>query len=312
MAKWLPSSPKDIAELMSSKLSVNPLLLSLFALSPADALEHLGVGGVAGWLNMRRVVSAGDRAQVERVLAALRDGRTQLDTTQQVTAVQSDAALLGDLLASVEASLSSASALAGERQGAVARPAPDMTLSVARTTLQYVLRIYAQNRFIGHSFRATPQPWLDVEALGRMIAIDLTAGGARIVAHFDGVFTGSAQIAGQRFVLFVKRSPIEIDVSAAFSVNPAGQLCIGVGAGAVRVPGLPLPAMFIEALFQHVRTALSAVPIVYLPLHVDVPDATGVISDEVHVRVSHISVTEQALTLEFQLFFGPSASANPL
>lgn len=75
------------------------------------------------------------------------------------------------------------------------------------------------------------------------------------------------------------------------------------------MPGLPLPASFIESLYQHVREALSAVPIVYLPTRFDLPETSGVIPDEIQVQISHILVTDQALTLEFQLFFGPAANS---
>lgn len=309
MASLLPTSSKDLAALISSKLSVNPLLLSLFALSPADALDYLGVAGVAGWLNMRRATSAEDRSQVGLVLAALQAGRIELDTTQQITTLETiTPAAAALVLARPEPALALNPAPARAIDQPPARPAPDITLSVARTTLQYALRLYAQHQFIGHSFHIAPQPWLDVEARGVAMAIELAAGSARIVARFDGAFTGSAQIAGRRFTLFTKRSPIEIDLSAVFTVNPAGQLCVGVGPGTVRVPALPLPAVFIESLYQNVREVLSAVPIVYLPTRFDLPEASGVIPDEIQVQISHILVTEQALTLEFQLFFGPSAN----
>ena len=309
MRSLLPTSPKDLAVLLGEKLKVNPLVLSLFAVSPADALDYIGIKNSDRLLNMRRATSAEDRAQVMGVLEALRTGRTTLDTTQQITPVDAvDPLLTALVLARPETA--PAISPASERAVESVRPAPDIVLSIARTTLQYALRLYAQHQFIGHSFHIAPQPWLDVEARGVAIAIELAAGSARIVARFDGTFTGSAQIANRRFTLFTKRSSIEIDLSAIFSVNPARQLCVGVGPGIVRVPELPLPTAFIEALCQRMQHVLSAVPIVYLPTHFDVPETTGVIPDEIQVQISHILVTEQALTLEFQLFVGPSA--NPM
>jgi hypothetical protein len=142
------------------------------------------------------------------------------------------------------------------------------------------------------------------------ITLELADGSARIIAQLDATFAGSVQIAGRRVTLFTRRSPIELDLSAVFSVNAAGQLCIGVGPGSVRVPGLPLPATLIDMLYQRLRELVSAVPTVSLPTRFDLPEATELIDDEVQLQVSNILVTEQAVTLEFQLFFGPKAQMN--
>jgi len=311
MRSILPTTHKDFAALLGEKLKLNPLVLSLFAISPADALDHLGIKNIGGWLDLRRAASVEDRAQVARVLEALRAGRTELDTTQQITTADAGDPRLTELVLSPYRPAPPVSrTLTCDLALPPARPAPDITISVARTTLQYALRLYAQHQFIGHSFHLAPQPWLDVEARGAAIAIELAEGSARIIASFDSTFTGSAQLAGRRVTLFTKRSPIEIDLSALISINRAGQLCVGVGPGTVRVPRLPLPAAFIETLYQRVRETLSAVPMVYLPTRVAVPEASAVISDEMQVDLSHIIITEHAVTVELQLFFGPTA--NPI
>ena len=220
---------------IGDKLSLNPLL-SLFAISPADALDYLGIHQAGGWIEARRVHSDADRAQVALILDALRAGRTSLDTMQQVAAEPSATELaMHPVPAASRSLLPAAQATHPLRQ-----PAPDITLIVAGTTLQYALQRYAQHQFLGRTFQLTPQPWLEVATTGAAIALELAEGSARLVARFVAIFTGSLQIVGRRITAITKRSSIEIDVSAEFSVNPMGQLCIGVGLGSVRVPGLPL------------------------------------------------------------------------
>ena len=306
MPDYAQLTPNALISSIGEKLKLNPLLWSLFALSPADALDYLGVWQAGGWIEARRAVSDADRAQVTQILDALGAGHTSLDIAQSIEAVPSA------FEPSAGATPSAPVPLVPDYQAAHAhqRPAPDITLIVARTTLEYALQRYAQHQFIGQTFQLAPQPWLEVVATGAAIALELDEGNARLVAHLDATFSGNLQIVGRRVSLFTRRSPIEIDLSAVFSVNAGGQLCVGVGPGSVRVPGLPLPATLIDMLYARIREMVSAVPIMYLPTRFDLPEAAELIADEVQLQLSTIVVAAQAVTLEFQLFFGPNAGVS--
>lgn len=130
----------------------------------------------------------------------------------------------------------------------------------------------------------------------------------RIVAQLGATFALSLQVLGRRVLLFTWRASMEGELSALFSVNAAGPLCAGVGSGSIRAPGLPLPARLIDMLYEHLRTAVAAIPIAYFPAHIDLPEASELLGDEVQLQISNVVVPAQAVTLELQLFFGPNAS----
>ena len=46
--------PNALLGNIGEKLKLNPLLWSLFALSPADALDYLGIWQPGGWIEARR------------------------------------------------------------------------------------------------------------------------------------------------------------------------------------------------------------------------------------------------------------------
>src|SRR5689334_18666017 len=78
--------PNALISSIGEKLKLNPLLWSLFALSPADALDYLGVWQPGSWIEARRAVSDADRAQVTQLLDALGAGHTSLDIAQLIEA----------------------------------------------------------------------------------------------------------------------------------------------------------------------------------------------------------------------------------
>jgi hypothetical protein len=134
MRSLLPTSHKDLAALLGEKLKVNPLVLSLFAVSPADALDYIGIKNSDRLLNMRRATSVEDCSQIMGIIEAFRIGRTTLDTSQQITPVDAiDPLLTALVLARPETA--PAISPAPERAIEAVHPAPDITLSVARTTL---------------------------------------------------------------------------------------------------------------------------------------------------------------------------------
>jgi hypothetical protein len=292
----------DLTAAVAKKLNVNPLLWSLFTISPADALQHLGLGAAGKVFEVRRATTLEDRVQAEALLQALRTGATQLRAEQAVVIGNEDEGSVSALELHVAAA-------ASMTVTAQPTPPPDVTLIVAKPTLQFALRSYTQHQFVGKTFSLAPQPWLDVDATGTAISVDLADGAAHITAAFDCVFAASAQIAGRRRALLTRRSPVQIEASARFTVNPQGQLCLGVGPGIVRVPGLPLPVSLVNTLYQRLHEMLPAVPIVYLPTRFDIAPMANGIRDEMQIQLSDITVTAEALSLAFQLYLSPASGA---
>jgi hypothetical protein len=256
-------------------------------------------------MNIPRASTAEDQKQASVLLRALRNGATALAGAQVIAPfAEPEDRLLADLI--VAPITAPAQPTMSEVQRAAMR-SPDISLTVAKMAIQYALRIYAQQHFIDQSFVLPPQPMLEVVARGASIAVELLEGEARIAASFDCAATMSATVAGRRVALGTLRTPVDITAGACLSINTAGQLCVGIGAGEVRVPHLPLPVGVLNTLYQRIRETLPAVPIVYLPTRFDVPSTPSFVQDEVQVQLSGIHVVPEALTLEFQLFFGPAA-----
>lgn len=87
MSDRVQLTPSALISGIGDMLKLNPLLVSLFAISPADALEHLGVGQASGWIEARRATSTVDRAQVALLLDALNAGLTSLDLEPEMLTV---------------------------------------------------------------------------------------------------------------------------------------------------------------------------------------------------------------------------------
>src|SRR6266542_3634938 len=166
-------SERDL-EAIQRALTANPLLASLLMLSPIDAFTYLNL--MPRFFDALLPPPAEDALLIQRVVQALAAGQTALDQPQ---VLQPD----------VELMVAEPAPLAVVEPPAGAAPAgPDIALSVSKATLQRAVGLYADGSFKGQEFVFPVQRWLDVNAIGESIDLNLFQRGARIIARLRGTF----------------------------------------------------------------------------------------------------------------------------
>lgn len=272
-----PFGPLDIQAILR-KLTDTPLLAALFLLSPAEALNYMGLGALAGFFEGLRPASAEDARQVRLLVQALDQGYTTLEQPQVVQAARPPAP-----------------------PPAEAR-SPDVVLSVSKATLQHVLKQYTRHSFKGQEFSIPAQRWGNVRAVGEDLALDLSPGQARIVATFQGTIQLQLPaLLGRSLELGAVESPVELDVLTTFSLGADNLLSMDIGHGEIRLSTVPLPEVVARELVRRLIAAVPTIPIIKVPTQFDLPDAGGKAASALELDALGVQIETDAVRLEFQL-----------
>jgi hypothetical protein len=266
-------SEKDL-EAIQQALFSNPLLASLLMISPADAFRYLNL--MPRFFDALLPPPAEDARLVQELKRALDAGQTALDHPQVVR--QS-----GEL--------------------AQARPAhppadadtahPDIALSISKAALQRAVGIYAAHNFVGQEFIFPVQRWLDVNARGESIELDLAPDRARIVAKLSGAFAPRPLPTPIKLTF-----PIEIDLLARLDLDAEERLFLSVSAGELSIVNPPLPERVAHELVRKIAAAAPSIPLVQAPTRFTIP---GEPPGELALRLADIRIEETGLTLAFHV-----------
>jgi hypothetical protein len=270
-------SEKDL-EAIQQALFGNPLLASLLMTSPADAFRYLNL--------MPRLFDAllppaEDARLVQELKRALDEGRTALDHPQIVR--QSGVP---------------AHARPAHSSADVATARPDVALSISKAALQRAVGIYAARNFTGQEFVFPVQRWLDVNARGESIDLDLAPERARILAKLSGAFVPRPLPAPIERLPRRLSFPIEIDLLAGLDVDSDERLFLNVSAGELSIVNPPLPERVARELVKKITAAVPSIPLVQAPAHFAIP---GEPPGELALRLADIRIEETGLTLAFHM-----------
>ena len=271
-------SEKDL-EAIQEALFGNPLLASLLMISPADAFRYLNL--MPRFLDALLPLPAEDARLVQELKRALDEGRTALDHPQVVGQP-------GEM----------APARPTHPQVDAATAQPDVALSISKAALQRAVSIYAAHNFTGQEFVFPVQRWLDVNARGESIELDLAPEQARIVAKLSGVF------APRPLPMPIERLPrklafpIEIELLTGLDVDEEDRLYLSVAAGELSLVNPPLPERVARDLIKKIAAAVPSIPLVQAPAHFAIP---GERPGELALRLANIRIEDAGLTLAFQL-----------
>jgi hypothetical protein len=270
-------SEKDL-EAIQQALFGNPLLASLLMTSPADAFRYLNL--------MPRFFDAllppaEDARLVRELKRALDEGRTALDHPQVVRQP-------GE----------TAPARPAYPQADVATAQADVALSISKAALQRAVGIYAAHNFTGQEFVFPVQRWLDVNARGESIELDLAPERARIVAKLSGVFAPRPLPTPIGHLPRKLTFPIEIELLAGLDVDADDRLYLSVSAGELSLVNPPLPERVARDLVKKIVAAVPSVPLVQAPARFAIP---GEPPGELVMRLANIRIEEAGLTLAFQI-----------
>ena len=270
-------SEKDL-DAIQQALTRNPLLASLLMISPIDAFKYLNL--MPRFFDALLPAPAEDVRLVQELVQALEEGRTAL---QQLQSPPTD----GD------------AAMAHPGQAAETRSGvPDVTLNISKATLQRAVRLYAENNFQKQEFTFTAQRWLDVNARGESIELDLAQERARLIVKLRGTFAFRAVPPGLDRLSGRIGFPIEIDLLAALAVDQDNHLALHVGEGEMSILNPPLPDRVASELVRKIVDAAPSIPLVQVPARFEIPGDPAL---ELLVRQSHVSVDTSGLKLEFYL-----------
>jgi hypothetical protein len=271
-------SEKDL-ESIQQALFGNPLLASLLMTSPADAFRYLNL--MPRFLDALLPPPAEDARLVQELKRALDEGRTALEHPYAVR--QPDAA---------------AQAAPAQPRAEVGTAAPDVALSISKAALQRVVGIYATHSFHGQQFVFPVQRWLDVDARGESIELDLALERARIVAKLSGVFVPRPLPASIERLPRKLAFPIEIELWASLGVDADQWLFLGINAGELTLINPPLPERVARELIKKIVAAVPSIPLVQAPTRFAIADEPP---SELTVRLADIRIEEAGLRLAFQL-----------
>jgi hypothetical protein len=270
-------SEKDL-EAIQQALFGNPLLASLLMTSPADAFRYLNL--------MPRFFDAllppaEDTQLVQELKRALDEGRTALERPQ---AIRQNDRPAQDRPAQPSADIGAAQ--------------PDVALNISKATLQRAVAVYSARSFSGQDFVFPVQRWLDVNARGESIELDLAPTQARISAKL------SATLALRPLPAPIERLPrklafpIEIELLTKLEVDLDQQLFLSVSAGELSIVNPPLPERVASELAKKIAAAVPSIPLVQLPTHFTLP---GEPAGELALRLVDIRIAEAGLTLAFDM-----------
>jgi hypothetical protein len=270
-------SEKDL-EAIQQALFGNPLLASLLMISPADAFRYLNL--------MPRFFDAllppaEDARLVQELKRALDAGQTALDHPQVIQqSGEPVQARFAHPLADVD----------------TARP--DIALSISKAALQRAVGIYAARNFVGQEFIFPVQRWLDVNARGESIELDLAPDRARIVAKLSGAFAPRPLPALIDRLPRKLTFPIEIDLLTGLDLDADEQLFLSVSAGELTIINPPLPEHVARELVRKIAEVVPSIPLVQAPARVTIP---GEPPGELALQLADIRIEETGLTLAFHV-----------
>jgi hypothetical protein len=274
-------SEKDL-EAIQQAFYNNPLLASLFIISPAEAFKYLNL--MPRFLDALLPLSDEDARLAQSLVQALRQGRTTLEHPQAVEPASEPV----EPPATAEPR-----PLADADLGR-----PDITLSISKAALQHTLRLYVENNFKNQEFAFPVQRWLDINAKGESIALELTLGRARLIAKLRGTLMFRPTL--MRFDLHPRKVafPIEIDLLVGISVDQDNQLFLSVSEGEMSIVNPPLPGRVASDLVEKITSAVPSIPLVQVPTRFEIP---GDPSAELVMRLSNVSIGDDDLKLELHL-----------
>jgi hypothetical protein len=270
-------SEKDL-EAIQQALSRNPLLASLLMISPIDAFRYLNL--VPRLFDALLPAPAEDARLVQELVQALKEGRTALDQLQPPPADSGPP-------------MPPASQTSDTRSGV-----PDVTLSISKATLQRAVKLYAESNFQKQEFVFSAQRWLDVNARGESIELDLAQERARLIVKLRGTFAFRAAPPGLDRLSGKVGFPIELDLLTALAIDQDNHLALRVDEGQISILNPPLPDRVASELARKIVDAAPSIPLVQVPARFEIPGDPAM---ELLVRQSHVSVDTSGLKLEFYL-----------
>jgi hypothetical protein len=270
-------SEKDL-EAIQQALARNPLLASLLMISPIDAFKYLNM--MPRFFAALLPTPAEDALLVQKLVRALEDGRTVLEPPRSRP-------------------MDSGSTLPQPAQPVdMSAGLPDVTLSISKATLQRAVRLYAESSFQRQEFLFTAQRWLDVNARGETIELELAQARARIIVRLRGTFVFRAGPPGIDRLSGKLGFPIEIELLAALAVEQDNHLVLRVGEGEMSILNPPLPDRVASDLVRKIADTVPSIPLVQVPGRFEIP---GDPVASLLVRRSDVSVDPSGLKLEFYL-----------
>jgi hypothetical protein len=270
-------SEKDL-EAIQQALTRNPLLASLLMISPMDAFKYLNL--MPRFFDALLPAPAEDARLIQQLMQALEEGRTALRPPQSPPVDGSPAA-------------PHPAQPAGTPSGV-----PDVTLNISKATLQRAVKLYAESNFQKQEFIFTAQRWLDVNARGESIELDLAQERARLIVKLRGTFAFRAVPPGLDRLSGKVGFPIELDLLAALAVDQENHLALRVGEGEMSILNPPLPDRVASELVRKIVEVAPSIPLVQVPARFEIPGDPAM---ELLVRQSHVSVDTSGLKLEFYL-----------
>jgi hypothetical protein len=271
-------SEKDL-EAIQQALFGNPLLASLLMTSPADAFRYLNL--VPRFFDALLPPPAEDARLVQELKRALDEGRTALDHPQAVRQP-------GE----------AARARPAQPRAGVATAQPDVALSISKAALQRAVGVYAAHNFAGQEFVFPVQRWLDINARGESIELDLAPERARIVAKLSGAFAPRPLPARIGRLPRKLAFPIEIELLGGLDIDADERLFLSVAAGELSLVNPPLPERVARELVKKIAAAVPSIPLVQAPARFTIP---GEPPGELALRLAEIHIEEAGLTLAFQV-----------
>src|SRR4029077_13635907 len=111
----------------------------------------------------------------------------------------------------------------------------------------------------------TAQRWLDVNARGESIELNLAQERARLIVKLRGTFAFRAVPPGLDRLSGGIGFPIEIDLLAALAIDQDNHLALRVGEGERSILTPPLPDRVASALVKKIVEAAPSIPLVQVP-----------------------------------------------
>jgi hypothetical protein len=271
-------SEKDL-DAIQQALFRNPLLASLLMTSPVDAFRYLNL--MPRFFDALLPAPAEDTQLIQELRRALDEGRTALEQPQVVRQPAEEAQIAPT-----------------STQAASATIQPDIALSISKAALQRALGIYAAHNFTGQEFVFPVQRWLDVNARGESIELDLAPERARLVAKLNGVFA-PRPLPGPFERLPRKLAfPIEIELLTALDIDADERLFLNVSADELSLVNPPLPERVARELVKKIAAAVPYIPLIEAPTRFIIP---GDLPGELAVRLANTRIEKTGLTLAFQI-----------
>jgi hypothetical protein len=271
-------SEKDLDDIQQALFS-NPLLASLLMTSPADAFRYLNL--MPRFFDALLPPPAEDARLVQELKRALDEGRTALDQPQIA-----------------EQPGERAQAQVAEEAAEETTTQPDIALNISKAALQRALGIYTAHNFTGQEFVFPVQRWLEINARGESIELDLAPERARIVAKLNGVLVPRPLLGPIERLPLKLAFPIEIQLLTTLDVDAEERLFLSVSADELSLVNPPLPERVARELVKMIAAAVPSIPLMLAPTRLEIP---GELPGELALRLANVRIEEAGLSLTFQV-----------